>query len=75
MIRDAFIVVAFVVFGHMLPVGCAGAVKQVETVSDPKDDARLSECRTEGRASKQLGDAPEESYRIYDACMRDAGFR
>lgn len=75
MIRDALIVATFVTVGHVLAIGCASAVKQIETVSDPKDDVRLSACRAEGRDASATGSEPDDAWRVYDACMKDGGFR
>lgn len=59
--------------------GCAGLLRDVESVSNPADDANLSRCRAVGRDAAAHGDgsreARESAFDAYDRCVRDAGLR
>lgn len=59
--------------------GCASTEKKIESFSDPHDDAKLSDCRGEGRAYFQTSEGKtkedaERAYSIYQACVCDAGY-
>lgn len=78
MVRKAFIaVIVPVLMGRVVlsGIGCASGLKEVESLSDPSDDAKLSKCRAEGRAARQTGDEPDEAYEKYLKCTLDAGLR
>lgn len=67
------VVVGFAVGGTI--EACASVLP---TLDDPElaDVAKkLSDCRTEARASVQTGDTNEQAYAVYQQCKHDAGLQ
>lgn len=56
-------------------VGCASALREVESYSDPRDDVALSDCREVARRAKDAGADAAEAFRAYYACTEEAGLR
>ena len=53
-------------------VGCEAFLRNMDEVNDPTVDARLAQCRREGRMARD-GGSPDVAYRAYEACKKDAG--
>jgi len=53
-------------------VACSEGLKSIDEVNDPSDDVKLSKCRADARAEKQLTGNAERAWNVYLACTRDA---
>lgn len=58
-----------------LAVACGGAMREIDEVNKPGDDAALARCRHDGRAAKDAGASPLGAYGAYVECTREAGLR
>ncbi len=56
-------------------VGCASALKEIESFTDPNDDAKLSACRKLARDMKADGGDASSAYAAYYGCTEEAGLR
>jgi hypothetical protein len=71
--RRSLALVALAVTIGAATYACGGAIRELDELHDPADDAALARCRREGRAAKEAGAAPIDAYGSYEACKRDAG--
>jgi hypothetical protein len=55
--------------------GCAEWLRNVDELSDPSDDKKLSDCRKLARDAKADGSTGEDAYRAYYECTKDGGLR
>ncbi len=56
-------------------VGCASALKELESISDPSDDVKLSQCRKLARGLMADGGDAGSAYAAYYSCTEEAGLR
>ena len=55
--------------------GCAPALKTLDEVNDPADDAALKRCRDLARSIKADGGDAGAAFDAYYRCTEDAGLR
>jgi hypothetical protein len=72
--RRSLVLAAIAFAIGMATYACGGAIRELDELHDPSDDAALARCRREGRAARDAGAAPREAYNAYELCKLDAGF-
>lgn len=73
--RPSLVLAAIAFAIGLATYACGGAMRELDELHDPSDDAALARCRHEARAAKEAGAAPLEAYDAYERCKLDAGFR